>query len=108
MNAVKNYTIITIHHYKSCGCKCKFDGRKCNSSHWWISNKCWCECKQHHLCGKDYISNPATCSCKNDKYLGSIMNDSPITCDEFINAEAKLYDKETKAVPTDFNEKSNL
>ena len=33
------------------------------------------------------------------------MNDSPITCDEFINAEAKLYGKETKAVPTDFNEK---
>ena len=24
-------------------CKCKFDGRKCNSR--FSNNKCWCECK---------------------------------------------------------------
>ena len=22
-------------------CKCKFDGRKCNSDQWWNNNKCW-------------------------------------------------------------------
>ena len=24
----------------SCECKCKFDGRKCNSNQWWNNNKC--------------------------------------------------------------------
>ena len=24
----------------SCECKCKFDGRKCNSDQWWNNNKC--------------------------------------------------------------------
>ena len=26
-------------------CKCKFDGRNCNSDQWWNNDKCWCECK---------------------------------------------------------------
>ena len=26
-------------------CKCKFDGRKCNSNQKWNSNICWCACK---------------------------------------------------------------
>ena len=26
-------------------CKCKFDGRKCNSSQRWNNAKCLCECK---------------------------------------------------------------
>ena len=26
-------------------CKCKFDGRKCNSNQWWNNDKCRCECK---------------------------------------------------------------
>ena len=29
----------------SCKCKCKFDGKKCNSDQWWNNDKCWCECK---------------------------------------------------------------
>ena len=28
-------------------------------------------------------------------------------CDEFTDAEAKSYDKETKTVPTNFNEKKS-
>ena len=33
------------------------------------------------------------------------MDDSAIRCDENIDAEAKAYDEETKAVSTNFNEK---
>ena len=58
-------------------CKCKFDGRKCNSNQKWNNDKFWCECKKHHRCEKDYTWNPATCSCENGKYLASIIdNDS--------------------------------
>ena len=42
---------------------------------------------------------------KNGKYLASIIDDSVITCDEIIDAEGKLFDEETKTVPTKFNEK---
>ena len=42
------------------------------------------------------------------KYFSNIMNDSVITCGETIDVEAKSYDKETKTVPTNFNEKSSL
>ena len=28
-----------------CKCKCKFDGKKCNSDQWWNNDKCWCKCK---------------------------------------------------------------
>ena len=60
------------------------------------------------MCKKDYIYNQAICSCTNGKYLASIIDDSVITCDEFIDARAKLCNKETKTVPTNFNEKSSL
>ena len=49
---------------------------------------------------RNYIWNPATCSCENGKYLANIMDNSVITCDEIV--------EEIKAVPTNFNEKSNL
>ena len=49
---------------------------------------------------KDYIWNLATCSCENGKYLASIMDNSEITCDESI--------KESKAFPTNFNEKKRV
>ena len=82
----------------SCKCKCKFDGRKCNSNQKWNYDKCWCDCKEHHTCEKDYIWNPATCSSEIGKYLSSIIDDdSVITCDEII--------EETKAIPANFNEK---
>ena len=39
----------------SCECKCKFDGRKCNSNQKWNNDKCRCECKnlkEYHVCRK--------------------------------------------------------
>ena len=80
----------------SCECKCKFDGRKCNSDQWWNNGKCHCACKKRHVCEKDYVWNLATCSCENGKYLTSNMEDSAIICDEVIES----YKKKTK-----FNEK---
>ena len=81
----------------SCECKCRFDGKKCNSDQRCNSDKYHCECKKHHLYEKDDIWNPAICSCKNGKYLASIMDVSAITCGEVI--------EETKIVPTNFHEK---
>ena len=57
------------------------------------------------VCAKVFIWIPATCSCKNGKYLASIIDNSVITCDEITDAVAKLYNKETKTVTTNFNEK---
>ena len=68
----------------SCKCKCRFDGKKCDSDQWWKNGRYWYECKKRPECGKDYIWNPATCSCENGKYQASIMDDSVITCDEII------------------------
>ena len=71
----------------SCECKCKFDGRKYNSSQKSNNDKCHCECKnpgKHFVCEKDYIWNPATRSCENGKYLASITDDSVITRDEIM------------------------
>ena len=73
------------------------------------NDKCWCECKKHHVCKKDYVWYPVTCNCENGKYLASIMDDSAIICDEVIESfdedvEAKSYD-EIKTIPTNFNEK---
>ena len=85
----------TLTEHISCECKCKFDGRKCNSDQWWNNDKCWCWCKKY-ICEKDYVWNPSTCSCENGKYLASIMDDSAITCNEVIES----YDKEKN-----FNEK---
>ena len=75
----------------SCECKCKFDGRKCNSDQWWNNDKCQCECKKHHICEKDYVWNPAI-NCENEKYLTSIID--KIICDEIIDVKE-----------TNFNEK---
>ena len=47
---------------------------------------------------KNYVWNPAICSCKNEKFLASITDNSVSTCDKII--------EETKAVPTNFNEKN--
>ena len=66
---------------------------------WWNNNTC--ECRKHHVSKKDYVWNPATRSCQNGKYLVSIMADPAIICDEVIES----YNKETKPIPTNFNEK---
>ena len=91
----------------SCECKCRIDGNKCNADQWWNNDKCLCECKKRRVGEKDYIWNPAACCHQNGKYSANIMDDSAITCDEMIDAdaEAKSNDEETKAFPTNFNEK---
>ena len=33
----------------SCKCKCKLDGRKCNSDQWWNSDECRCKCKKQNV-----------------------------------------------------------
>ena len=41
-----------------CDCKCRFDGRKCNSNQKWNNSKCRCECKnpiKHRLCKNYYV-----------------------------------------------------
>ena len=30
----------TLPKHMSCKCKCKIDGRKCNSNQWWNNHKC--------------------------------------------------------------------
>ena len=49
----------------SCKCKCKFHRRSCNWNQKWNNDKCWCECKKHHIWEKDCIWSPPTCSCEN-------------------------------------------
>ena len=90
----------------SCKCKCRFDGKECNSDQWCNNDKCLCACKRYHAYEKDYTWNPATCSCQNGKYLASILNEWAIACDEVIDVQAKSNGKETKPFPTNFNEKS--
>ena len=96
----------TLTKYVSGQCKCKFDARKNNSNQKWNNDKCQCQCKKHHICEKYYILNPATCICKIGKYLASIIDYSVVTFDEIIDAGAKLYNKETKTVPRNFNGKN--
>ena len=55
----------------------------------WNTNKCWCDCKKHHICEQDFIWNPASCSCKNGKYLASIIDNSVIMCNEINDEEEK-------------------
>ena len=69
----------------TCECKCRFDGRNCNSDQWWNNDKCRRKCKKRHVSEKGYVWNPATCNCKNEKYLASIMDDLTIMCDEIID-----------------------
>ena len=85
----------TLTKHISCECKCKFDGRNCNSDKWWNNDKRRCECKKD-ICEKDYICNPSTCICKNGKYLGSIMDHSAIICDEIIEETVPTYSNENK------------
>ena len=97
----------TLSKHILCECKCKFDGRECNSNQKWKNNECWCDCKnleKYRVSKKDYILNPATCSWENCKYFEGITDNLVIVCDEIIDVEAKSYIKETKTVTTDVNE----
>ena len=82
----------TLTKHILCECKCKFDGTKCKSDHWWNNDKCQYECKKHHICEKEYVWDSSTCICEIGKYLTIIMNDSQIICDEVIES----YDKQIK------------
>ena len=95
----------TLAKHIPCECKCKFDGRKCNSNQRCNNDKCWWECKKHNICEKDYTWNTAICSCENGKYLANIKDGSVITCDEIIDAETKSYNEKTKTIPTNFDKK---
>ena len=79
----------TLTKHISCECKCRFHGRKCNSDQSWNNDKCYSECKKHHVCENDHVWNPATCRCENGKYLASIVDDSAIICDEVSGAYIK-------------------
>ena len=82
----------TLTKHISCECKCRFDGKKCNSNQWWSNDKCPCECKKINVCEKDYVWNPAKCNCENGKSLASIAD--KFICDEIIDVKE-----------TNFNEK---
>ena len=92
ITGINQSKILTKHI--SCKCKCRFDGKKCNSNQWWINGKCWCECKKTHVCEINNVDKPATCNCENGKYLASIMD--KIICDEIIE----------NLKETNFNEKN--
>ena len=82
--------------YNSCKCKCRFDGRICNSEQWWKNDMCRYECKKRHDFEKDYVWNLTTCSCENRKYLATIMDESAIMYQEVIescNNEINLNEK---------------
>ena len=40
----------TLTKHSSRECKCRFDGRKCNSGQWWNNDNCQYECKKRHVC----------------------------------------------------------
>ena len=48
ITGINESKILTKHIW--CQCKCKFDGRKCNSNQKYKNDNCWCECKKHHAC----------------------------------------------------------
>ena len=59
-----------IEWYQTCKCKCRLDGRVCNSEQRWNDCKCRCECKElidKCVCDKGSIWNPSNCECECDK-----------------------------------------
>ena len=105
ITGINESKILTKHI--SCECRCRLDGRKCNSDQWWNNDKCQCESKKRHVCEKGYGWNPVTCICENGKHLASIMDDLAIICDKFIDAgvDAKSNDEAKSNNETNFNEK---
>ena len=67
ITGINESKILTKHI--SCECKCKFDGRNCNSDQGRDNNKCWYGCKKRHVCEIDYVWNTATWNFENRKYL---------------------------------------
>ena len=93
----------TLTKHKSCNCKFKFHGRKCNSNQNWNNNKFQSEYKnfrEHHVSKTDYIWNPVTCTWETGKYLGIVISGSVAVCDKIIEM--------TKAMSKNVNKKGNL
>ena len=88
----------TLTKHISCKCKCRLDGRKCNSNQSGIMVNAGASVKTLYMWKKDTL-NPAACSCENGKYLASTTDNSVITRYKITDAE------ETKTVTTIFNEK---
>ena len=72
-------------------CKCKFDGRKCNSNQKWNNDKFECECKKHNKWKNYYICNPNTCICENGQSLAGIIDNLVITRDEIIETTKQFH-----------------
>ena len=55
ITGINDSKILTSH--KLCKCKCKFDGRKCNSNQEWNNDECRYECKNEKkfVCAKSTI-----------------------------------------------------
>ena len=53
--SVLNMITRTLTKHISCEYKCRVDEKKCNSYQWRNNNKCRCECKERHVCEKDYV-----------------------------------------------------
>ena len=84
----------TLTKHILCECKCKFDGRKCNSNQWWRT-----------------VIN-VDVSVKNVMYVKNIIfgtllhDDSAIMGDEIIESfDEETTDFPVKTIPTNFNEK---
>ena len=47
----------TLAKHISCECKCKFDGRDCNSDQRWSNDKYRCKCNKRHVFEKDCLES---------------------------------------------------
>ena len=50
----------TLIKHIPCKCKCKFDGRKCNSNHKWNKDNCWYEHGDLHGMSVNILENMCT------------------------------------------------
>ena len=69
-------------------CKCKSDGKRCNSNQMQNKNKC-------QFVKKNYSWSPSTSTWENGNYLGSIICDSVITYDK-IGEVNRTFSKKKK------------
>ena len=65
-------------------CKCKLNSTTCNSFQESDNKTFQCECKNYHMCEKDYNWNPSACICENSKYLESVADTSVTKFDEIV------------------------
>ena len=76
----------------------QFNRTTCSSNQIWDNETCQRECKNYHICKKEYNWNHSTCICENDKYLKSIADTSVVTCDEIISVMDIVSTKMTNSV----------